>query len=146
MVVYWDTRWRLGAARIKPWLIAGLVLGFSAVLLMHNTDLIGKLTGRLLPVNQDPLHRVREWSDVARVIGEARQELLAEGKPVFIIGDHYGLVGVISFYLPGSQDQRDDRAAGVCPTQPGPAQPVLLLARLRKPPRPKCHLRPRVGP
>ena len=43
---------------------------------------------------------MREWSDVARVVGEARQELLAEGKPVFIIADHYGLVGEISFYLP----------------------------------------------
>ena len=100
MVTYWDTRWRLGPARIKPWLTAGLALGFTAVLVTHDTNLIGKLTGRLLPVNQDPLHRVRGWSDVARVVGEARQELLAEGKPVFIIGDHYGLVGVISFYLP----------------------------------------------
>jgi hypothetical protein len=49
------------------------------------------------------LHRIREWSEVARVAGEARQELLAEGKPVFIIADHYGLVGVISFYLPEAQ-------------------------------------------
>jgi hypothetical protein len=46
------------------------------------------------------LHRVREWSEVARVVGDARQDLLAEGKPAFIIADHYGLVGVISFYLP----------------------------------------------
>ena len=43
---------------------------------------------------------MRGWSDVARVAGEARQALLAEGKPVFIIADHYGLVGEISFYLP----------------------------------------------
>jgi len=100
MVIYWDMRWRLGAARIKPWLIAGLALGFTAVLLGHDTDLIRRATGRLLPVNQDPLHRVRGWSDVARVVGEARQGLLAEGKPVFIIGDHYSLVGEISFYLP----------------------------------------------
>ena len=100
MVIYWDTRWRRSAARIKPWLVAGLALGFTAVVLGHNTDLTRKLTGRLLPVNQDPLHRVRGWSEVARVVGEARQELRAEGKPVFIIADHYGLVGVISFYLP----------------------------------------------
>jgi hypothetical protein len=46
------------------------------------------------------LHRVRGWSDVARVAGEARQELLAEGKPVFIIVNHYGIGGEISFYLP----------------------------------------------
>ena len=77
------------------------MLGFVAVLLCHDTNLIRKLTGRRLPVNQDPLHRVRGWSDVARVgrRGPAGV-LLAEGKPVFIIGDHYGLVGEISFYLP----------------------------------------------
>jgi membrane-associated phospholipid phosphatase len=100
MVIYWDTRWRLGAARIKPWLVAGLALGFASVVLCHNTDLLPKLTGWRLPVNQDPLHRVRGWSGVARAVGEARQELLAEGKPVFIMADHYSLVGEISFYLP----------------------------------------------
>jgi membrane-associated phospholipid phosphatase len=100
MVLYWDTQWRLGAVKIKPWLVAGLGLGFVAVVLGHDTDLLQKLTGRYLPVNQDPLHRVREWSEVARVAGEARRELLAEGKPVFIIADNYQMVGVISFYLP----------------------------------------------
>ncbi len=100
MVIYWDTRWRLGAARIKPWLIAGLTLGLTGVALFHNTDLVPKLIGWRLPVSQDPLHRVRGWSDVARVGGEAREKLLTEGKPVFIIGDHYSLVGEISFYLP----------------------------------------------
>jgi hypothetical protein len=91
MVIYWDTRWRLGAARIKPWLIAGLALGLTAVVLCHNTDLLPKLTGWRLPVNLDPLHRVRGWGDAARMIGEAREKLLEEGKPVFIIGDHYSL-------------------------------------------------------
>ena len=100
MVIYWDIRWRLGAARIKPWLIAGLALGFVAVVIGHDTNLITKVTGGRLPVNQDPLHRVRGWSDVARAAGEARKVLLAEGKPVFIIGDHYSMVGEIAFYLP----------------------------------------------
>jgi membrane-associated phospholipid phosphatase len=100
MVAYWDTRWRLGATQIKPWLTAGLIFGFAAGLLFHNTDWIKKISGRYLPVNADPLHRVRGWSDVARVAGEARKEVLDEGKPTFIITDHYGLAGEISFYLP----------------------------------------------
>jgi hypothetical protein len=123
MVAYWDTRWRLGAKLIKPWLIAGLVIGIAAGLLFHNTDCwqathslrrhclavplfhntewINKfLTERYLPVNADPLHRVRGWSNVAHVAGEARKEVLIEGKPTFIITDHYGLAGEISFYLP----------------------------------------------
>jgi membrane-associated phospholipid phosphatase len=100
MVIYWETKWRLGAAKLKPWLVAGLSLGFVLVGLAHDTNLLPKLTGWPLPVNQDPLHRVREWSEVARVVGDARKDLLAEGKPVFIIAGHYGLVGVISLYLP----------------------------------------------
>jgi membrane-associated phospholipid phosphatase len=100
MVIYWDTRWRLGAAKLKPWLVAGLTLGFVLVILGHDTNLLQKATGRYLPVSQDPLHRVREWSEVARVVGEARRDLLAEGKPTFIIASGYGLAGEISFYLP----------------------------------------------
>jgi 4-amino-4-deoxy-L-arabinose transferase-like glycosyltransferase/membrane-associated phospholipid phosphatase len=99
-VVYWDTRLRVGAKQIKPWLTAGLIFGFVASLLFHNTDITKKLTGNYLPVNADPLHRVRGWSDVAKTAGEARNELANEGRPVFIIAEHYGLVGQISFYLP----------------------------------------------
>jgi membrane-associated phospholipid phosphatase len=104
MVIYWDTRWRLGSARIKPWLVTGLALGFTAVLLFHDTNLVRKLTGWSLPIKLDPLHRVRGWKDVARVVADARQDLLVEGKPVFIIGDHYSLVGEISFYLPEARE------------------------------------------
>jgi 4-amino-4-deoxy-L-arabinose transferase-like glycosyltransferase len=122
MVVYWDTRLRLGVGKTPPWLVAllfglpgvllrrlvgikswltiGLVFGFAAGLLFHNTDWIKKLSGHYLPVNADPLHRVRGWSDVARVAGVARKEVLVEGKPTFIITDHYGIAGEISFYLP----------------------------------------------
>jgi membrane-associated phospholipid phosphatase len=104
MVIYWDTKWRLGAPKLKTWLVSGLALGFVLVVLGHDTNLLTKLTGWRLPVNQDPLHRVREWSEVARVVGDARKDLLAEGKPVFIIADHYGLVGVISLDLPEARE------------------------------------------
>ena len=115
------------------------MLGFAAVMLGHDTNLLRKLTGRRLPVNQDPLHRVREWSDVARVVGEARQELLAEGKPVFIIGDHYGLVGEISFYLPEAKASGDEGAAGVLPSHPysrstnSTSGPATRIAKARMP-------------
>jgi len=33
MVIYWDTRWRLGVAKIKGWLAAGLGVGFTLVAL-----------------------------------------------------------------------------------------------------------------
>jgi len=100
MVAYWDARWRQGARQIKPWLVTGLVLGLTVVILGHDTDLIGRLTGHGLPVNRDPLHRARGWKEVARLAREAQQELQAEGQPVFIIASHYRFAGEISFYLP----------------------------------------------
>jgi hypothetical protein len=126
MVIYWDTRWRLGVRRVKTWLNFGLLLGFFVVILFHQTNLWSKsfgarqalasafhvepaghaslladlLTEPYLPVRLDPLHRVREWDTTARVVNQARLVLQAEGKPAFIIADHYGLVGQMSFYLP----------------------------------------------
>jgi 4-amino-4-deoxy-L-arabinose transferase-like glycosyltransferase len=100
MVIYWDTRYRLGVAAVKAWLAAGLVLGFIIVIFFHNTNVFAKITGHYLPVKLDPLHRVREWGTTARVVDAARQQLSAEGKPAFIITDHYGLAGEFSFYLP----------------------------------------------
>ena len=100
MVAYWDTRWRLGVRQIKTAFLAGLITGLPVVIIAHDTEVLGKLTGHLLPINQDPLHRARGWKSVARLADEARQELLAQGKPVFIIAAHYRLAGELSFYLP----------------------------------------------
>lgn len=100
MITYWEARWRDGARSLKKWLIIGVTLGGTVVVLLHNTDLIGKLLGQPLPGDKDPLRRVRGWTEMAAAVGLARNELLKEGKPVFIIGDHYRTVGVVSFYLP----------------------------------------------
>jgi hypothetical protein len=100
MVIYWDARLRLGVVHVKTWLTIGLVLGFTAVIVFHNTNVVRKVAGVYLPVRLDPLHRVREWNTTAYAVDQARQRLLAEGKPVFIITDHYGMAGQISFYLP----------------------------------------------
>jgi hypothetical protein len=53
-----------------------------------------------LPATIDPLRRVRNWPETAKVIGAQRDKLAAEGKPVFIVADHYGMAGQLSFYLP----------------------------------------------
>ncbi len=100
MVVYWDTQWRLGVRWVKPWFKTGLILGAALVVLGHDTNLVGKITGHYLPVKLDPLHRVREWDKTAFAVDGARQELLTEGRPVFIITAHYGMAGEVSFYLP----------------------------------------------
>ncbi len=100
MVIYWEARWRAGARLVQRWLVAGLLLGFAVVIVLHDTHLLGKLTGHYAPTNQDPLTRVRGWSAAAEVVERERQLFLAEGKPVFIIGEHYGITGLLSFYIP----------------------------------------------
>ncbi len=100
MVLYWHHRWKTGMGSSKRWLTCGLVFGFVAVVLMHDTNLIAKVAGRPLPPGKDPLVRVRGWRETARLVGEERKKLLAEGKPVIVIGDHYGITGLLSFYLP----------------------------------------------
>jgi hypothetical protein len=99
-VIYWDTRWQSGIRAVKSWLIGGLCFGLFLVVLMHDTDLIQNVAGRPLPPKIDTLTRVRAHRGTAEVVNEARMKLLVEGKPVFIIGDHYGTSGLMAFYLP----------------------------------------------
>jgi membrane-associated phospholipid phosphatase len=100
MVLYWDAIWQRRGRQVKVWFAAGLSLGLAAVVLLHDTDLIGKFSGYFLPSDKDPLRRVRAWAETARLVGEARKTLLAEGKPVFIVGAHYGITSQIAFHLP----------------------------------------------
>lgn len=100
MAIHWHGRWRDGARWVQGGLRAGLIFGLVTVGVLHETNFLGKLTGHYLPAKYDPLRRVRGWSEAARLVGEARAKLLAEGKPVFVIGDHYGICGLLSFYLP----------------------------------------------
>jgi 4-amino-4-deoxy-L-arabinose transferase-like glycosyltransferase len=100
MVIYWDARWREGMRAVKGWLIGGLALGLTIVALVHNTGLIGKIVGHPLPGDMDPLRRVRGYKESAAFVEQAREKLLKEGKPAFIICGHYGITGLFTFYLP----------------------------------------------
>lgn len=100
MMAYWDIQWRLGLRPLKNAFVAGVAIGLPLIIIGHDTELIGKLTGHFLPVNKDPLHRARGWKGVAAFASEVRRELMVEGKPVFIIADHYRTAGEISFYFP----------------------------------------------
>jgi hypothetical protein len=67
--------------------------------------LVSKVAGRPLPPDKDPLRRVRAWQATADLVNAARTRLLAEGKPVFLIAHHYGITGLLSFYLPEARPQ-----------------------------------------
>ena len=62
-----------------------------------------KIAGKPLPEPVDPITRVRGWSEMAHLVEVERQKLATEGKPVFIIGSHYGITSLISFYIPESR-------------------------------------------
>lgn len=118
--VFWEERARAGSRAVRRWLTSGLAVGLVAVVLGHDTNLIGRLTGHDLPAPLDPLRRVRGWRQAAALVGEARAALLREGRPVFIIGDHYGICGLLSFYLPEAK-------AGV------PDQPLVYFMTTDRP-------------
>jgi membrane-associated phospholipid phosphatase len=100
MVLYWEQRWRAGVRAVRAWLIAGLGFGLPLVVILHNTDLVGSIVRKPLPAKLDPLSRARGYREMARLVEEARTKLLADGKPVFIIGGHYGITGLLTFYVP----------------------------------------------
>jgi hypothetical protein len=96
-----DACWRRGVRSVRGWFIAGLALGLPLVILLHDTNLTGKLFGQPLPPKLDPLNRVRGWKSMAETVEVERQKAIAaEGKPVFLIGAHYGITSLLSFYIP----------------------------------------------
>src|SRR5262245_34667623 len=100
MVIFWDGQWRSIASRIKAWLIIGLTIGYTIVVFLYEPDLIKHIAGRPLPPKPDHMTRARAYAESARIVMEARTNLLAEGKPVFIIGSHYQITSLLSFYIP----------------------------------------------
>lgn len=120
MIAYWEPQWRLGRGAIRAWFQAAVLGGALAVVLAHDTDLVSKLFKVSLPVEYDHLRRVRKWKETANTVSQLRQELLAEGKPVFIIADHYGMTGELSFYLPEAREQVQGEPLVFYQTSPHP--------------------------
>jgi 4-amino-4-deoxy-L-arabinose transferase-like glycosyltransferase/membrane-associated phospholipid phosphatase len=106
MVLYWRRRWREGARGVVLWLRGGVILGLAVILFVHEPGIVGKALGQPLPPDKDPLRRVRAWEATAGVIDAARTRLLAEGKPVFVVAHHYGITGLLSFYMPEARPGR----------------------------------------
>jgi 4-amino-4-deoxy-L-arabinose transferase-like glycosyltransferase len=101
MLFYWEPF----CARlwVRRTFYAGLIGGFLAMIFLTDTGIVKIVTGHNLPVSVDPLHRIRGWHETARIVGDARNNLLREGKPVFIICPDYSTASEVSFYLPEAQ-------------------------------------------
>lgn len=129
MVLFWHERRGTHARLIKVFLAGALGFGLPVVILMHNTTLIRKVIGKnavrdFVEKNflgeHDPMHRVRAWKGAALAVAEARADFAKEGRPVFIIGGHYGITSVLNFYLPEAR-------AGL------PEQPLVYFRMLPAP-------------
>lgn len=96
MVAYWHERRHLA----KLFFIIGLAIGFFAFAIMHQSKLIGKITGEVLPGSKDPLRRVQGWKQEAALVEREREQLQQAAGPTFIICSHYGITGSYSFYIP----------------------------------------------
>ena len=119
-VIYWHRRALEGFRTPKVLLGIGLGVGLPLVILVHNTSLIQKLTHLTLPVKFDPSHRVRGYKEMADVVSKKRAELLTEGKPVFIIAHHYGLAGLMNFYMAEARSHVTERPVVTVVSSPKP--------------------------
>jgi membrane-associated phospholipid phosphatase len=100
-VLWWDARHRSGSRVGLTLLRCGVGIGLPLVVMLHETNLILKLTGHSLPVAIEPLVRVRGHREAAAVVRAERDQLLKEGRPVRVVADHYGWAGELAFYMDG---------------------------------------------
>jgi len=98
MVVFWRERWPEWTVR-RTW-FWGVGVGVVALVLLADTRLIGRIAGRELPPDNDPLRRARGWNDAANTVRGLHAKLAAEGPPAFVLAGHYGLTGLLTFYWP----------------------------------------------
>ncbi len=108
--IYWERRCREGLPKVGKWLAIGWVLGAVPVVLLHDTNLVQKASGHYLPAKVDPLRRVRAWRSTANIVEAERSRFESEsGKPTFIIGGHYGISGLLTFYIDEARrDPKDE--------------------------------------
>lgn len=101
--LYWRQRWT--SHWFRRVFITAVVLGIVINVIMHDTNLIGKIVGRSLPAKVDPLRRVRAWSGTAEQIAQVRRGLERRTGSAFVICDHYGMTGELSFYMPEARKE-----------------------------------------
>ena len=101
MVVYWNERWRAGSRWSNLFWPSAWRWAFLPSPSCIKAISSAKSPARLLPGEKDPSRRVRAWKPTAALVEAAREKLAAEGKPAFIIADHYGMTGLY-FVLPAA--------------------------------------------
>jgi hypothetical protein len=94
--IHWENLWPAVRSWLRPTLRWGFAFGIVLVVFLHDTNLTDKIFGFWLPAKIDPLTRVRAWSTMTKLVQEERQKANAD----FIIGAHYGITSLLTFYTP----------------------------------------------
>jgi hypothetical protein len=126
MLLYWH-----GRRGARPALAIGLALGAAMVILMLQSNFIGKLSGQPLPGALDPSRRVRAWKSAATLVEAEREKLAAEGKPAFIIADHYGITGLFTFYSPSARAALKSQPLVYCASSDAPKNQLFYWPEYR---------------
>lgn len=101
--LWWEDRHREGGRGARRFLVAGMALGLPLSVLLHDTNLLSKATGLTLSPKFDLLRRLRGYGQAGALVEAQYQKLLAEGRPVLVVGDHYGWTGELAFYMPSAR-------------------------------------------
>ena len=99
LVVFWRQKFADSPRLVSFALAAGLVYGIAVTALLHEPGLTKVFTGSRLPVELDPLQRVRGWTAMGRAVNRERNKLMSNGPPVFVIGDNFGTTSLLTFYM-----------------------------------------------
>ncbi|HEY6227210.1 MAG TPA: glycosyltransferase family 39 protein, partial [Verrucomicrobiae bacterium] len=91
-----EARWLQVNRVVRPLLKWGFAVGLVAVVFLHDTNLTSKILSFDLPAKYDPLARVRAWSTLTKTVQEERAKANAQ----FVIGAHYGITSLLTFYTP----------------------------------------------
>lgn len=104
LVAYWSGRWRDGVRFVRPWFIGSLIAGVVVVILAHDTRLTYRLVRVRVPAQFDPTLRLQGLEENARLTAQARTNLMAEGREVFVITAREGLAATLTFYTPAARN------------------------------------------
>jgi 4-amino-4-deoxy-L-arabinose transferase-like glycosyltransferase/membrane-associated phospholipid phosphatase len=101
--IFVDSLWNQRRQVFGPMLKWAFAIGFVVVIFLHDTNLTQKVFSYALPPKYDPLTRARAWSTLAKVVEGEREKLTVSGKAPFVIGGHYGITSLLTFYTPATR-------------------------------------------
>jgi Dolichyl-phosphate-mannose-protein mannosyltransferase len=131
MAAYWNSRWLADGRALRGWLVAGISIGCVAAAMLYFPGTVVGMTGRPFAPERDPIRRLQGWRETAAVVENARESLGREGKATFIIADHYGLTGLLSFYLPAGRPVPGQPPLVYCVSSPEPHNQLFFWPEYR---------------